>query len=1159
MPSASKVASQAIFQHTLPDVLRTLRSLPTSASEEEAVVKILSDVKAELLSPLTNVKVVAIQKAMYFTMLGYHLDYAFFPMVEAMSDRRYSYKRTAYLAASLCLSQTADVIPLTTGLLIRDLQSPNSSDQALALSFLSSICTPDLARDVVGHVVGLLDTRFSASIRKRATGCLYKLFLEYPEALRPVFIQLKEKVDDSSPKRDPDANVRSAVVCVLCELARRLPETYIGLAIPFYGMLSNIEGNWALIKIIKVFSYFVPYEPRLVKKLAGPLEELLAHTKAASVKYECYHTIMTTDLGKVPRLAELAVEGVESFLKETDQNLRFMGLASIGRHPSSHAAVLRPLTKVIRGCLGDEDTTIRRRAGLLLRDITTEKDLMSTAMDMLAHSVTNPPDTEWSNEVVLRIVELVQRDGYAHLKDVEWYVSVLLDLFRLPIDFFKHGEFLKQELMRIVLSVGTSGSFAVEALAQVLLDDPALLPPPPGVLSRDEGDKQHTGWHVLSAAAFACGEYTGHLSISKRLGVCSVLLGPAIRGYPAELQCTSLYAVGKLLTSVRREDAAAWESWEGGSTEGGSQRERCFQPFLSSVHSSVAEAARFVDELLQCDATGEVSTYLFSDPLLPVAAEAQEHCSAPDGVDLAELLCPFLPSLLPLSDSEESESEGEDVGPMDMDFVAPRPLQEEYAEYYLGEDSDAEEDNPNDPRERRPPRQPKKREERVDPAGRTRDLLAQKRRLVAMPQFKGSLTAPVWGGPGDEEEAADEVTRRLRHVDVRRGLTAADALPCTTHSYATLLEMAAQEKQRLPCSGSVGAAPLLSWSSEWLRVDVHRGGDPVSDTGSRRVLGLATVDRKTGVLQLSYRLSVEHSEERGIFGEEVGPLTDLRLAVDMSRLEKGGELSSLWEGIEIVHATTKSASKPSSGGLSKELVLATRLKPGASLSIDFHLSIHPLPTASRAMLELLKGGLPLVLHCLRHRQGQPISLGCLHIAASDFAPAGGGKPSKKKYSSRSIPVLSLDELTAEIARQSTDASCIDSEVRHQAVGCSQNDLLLTIPRLQTDLGLFPGHRFEKAMSLYTGVYFPSFSVPEQPLDAEEGREAASLRFNLSYVLVLLRANIVEQDEKPKRKEKKEKNRSKRSDVLIEVSVRSVAAPFTEQFLESILEVLESKV
>ena len=77
---------------------------------------------------------------------------------------------------------------------------------------------------------------------------LYKVFRKFPEALRPAFPRLKEKLED------PDPGVQSAAVNVICELARKNPKNYLSLAPVFFKLMTSSTNNWMLIKIIKLVS-----------------------------------------------------------------------------------------------------------------------------------------------------------------------------------------------------------------------------------------------------------------------------------------------------------------------------------------------------------------------------------------------------------------------------------------------------------------------------------------------------------------------------------------------------------------------------------------------------------------------------------------------------------------------------------------------------------------------------------------------------------------------------------------------------------------------------------------------------------------------------------------------------------------------------------------
>src|SRR5689334_5349096 len=76
--------------------------------------------------------------------------------------------------------------------------SPNLYEAGLALGCLSNICTTDLARELAADLVSML-TSSRPYIKKKACLVLYKIFLRFPDALRPAFPRLKEKLEDPDP------------------------------------------------------------------------------------------------------------------------------------------------------------------------------------------------------------------------------------------------------------------------------------------------------------------------------------------------------------------------------------------------------------------------------------------------------------------------------------------------------------------------------------------------------------------------------------------------------------------------------------------------------------------------------------------------------------------------------------------------------------------------------------------------------------------------------------------------------------------------------------------------------------------------------------------------------------------------------------------------
>lgn len=176
-------------------------------------------------------------------MLGYDISWAAFNIIEVMSSSKFTFKRIGYLAASQSFHDGTDVLMLTTNMIRKvscvtcgkiifareskmfalfwtfplfffssynhvylhhqDLNSVSMYESGVAMSGLACFVTPDLARDLSHDVMTLL-TSTKPYLRKKAVLLMYKIFLRFPDALRPAFPKLKEKLEDPDPGRlDP--------------------------------------------------------------------------------------------------------------------------------------------------------------------------------------------------------------------------------------------------------------------------------------------------------------------------------------------------------------------------------------------------------------------------------------------------------------------------------------------------------------------------------------------------------------------------------------------------------------------------------------------------------------------------------------------------------------------------------------------------------------------------------------------------------------------------------------------------------------------------------------------------------------------------------------------------------------------------------------------
>ena len=178
-------------------------------------------------------------------------------------------QRIGYLCASQSFYENTDVIMLTTNMIRKDLNSCNMYDAGCAMSGIACFVTEDLSRDLAMDIMSLLN-HTKPYLRKKAVLLMYKVLLKHPEALKPVFPRLKEKLED------PDPGVQSAAVNVICELARKNPRNYLALAPTFFKLMTNSTNNWMLIKIIKLVSLACA-PPALLRLCPRPPVSLPCH------------------------------------------------------------------------------------------------------------------------------------------------------------------------------------------------------------------------------------------------------------------------------------------------------------------------------------------------------------------------------------------------------------------------------------------------------------------------------------------------------------------------------------------------------------------------------------------------------------------------------------------------------------------------------------------------------------------------------------------------------------------------------------------------------------------------------------------------------------------------------------------------------------------
>ncbi|NXK49106.1 AP3D1 protein, partial [Chauna torquata] len=609
-----------MFDKNLQDLVRGIRN--HKEDEAKYISQCIDEIKQELKQDNIAVKANAVCKLTYLQMLGYDISWAAFNIIEVMSASKFTFKRIGYLAASQCFHEGTDVIMLTTNQIRKDLSSPNQYDTGVALTGLSCFVTPDLARDLANDIMTLM-SHTKPYIRKKAVLIMYKVFLKYPESLRPAFPRLKEKLED------PDPGVQSAAVNVICELARRNPKNYLSLAPLFFKLMTSSTNNWVLIKIIKLaFGALTPLEPRLGKKLIEPLTNLIHSTSAMSLLYECVNTViavlisLSSGMPNHSASIQLCVQKLRILIEDSDQNLKYLGLLAMSKILKTHPKSVQSHKDLILQCLDDKDESIRLRALDLLYGMVSKKNLMEIVKKLMIH-VDKAEGTTYRDELLTKIIDICSQSNYQYITNFEWYISILVELTRL--EGTRHGHLIAAQMLDVAIRVKAIRKFAVSQMA-MLLDNAHLI----------ASNTQRNGiCEVLYAAAWICGEFSEHLEEANQ--TLEAMLRPKVTTLPGHIQAVYVQNMVKLYASILQQKEQSGEK-EAAQEITQLMIERLPQ-FVQSADLEVQERASCILQLIKYIQKLQIKEVpvaeeviaLFAGELNPVAPKAQKKVPVPEG------------------------------------------------------------------------------------------------------------------------------------------------------------------------------------------------------------------------------------------------------------------------------------------------------------------------------------------------------------------------------------------------------------------------------------------------------------------------------------------------------------------------------------------------
>ncbi|XP_021727692.1 AP-3 complex subunit delta-like [Chenopodium quinoa] len=519
---ANSSIMDSFFQRSIDDLIKGIRlhSPESSTPLSSFLSKAIEEIRREIKSTDPQMKSTALLKLTYLhSIYGFEISWAAFHVVEVISYPQFNFKRIGYLAASATFNESTEVLLLVTNQFRKDLSSSNDFEVSLALQCLSIIGTPDLCRDLCNDLFTLLSST-RPYVKKKAIAVFLRVFNKYPDAVRVCFKRLVDNLESTDPQ------AVSAAVGVFCELSLRDTKTYLPLAPEFYRILLDCKNNWVLIKVLKMFAKLALLEPRLGKKIVGPICEIMQRSMAKSLVFECIRTVVSS-LSDHESAVKLASVKIKEFLSEDDPNLKYLGLQALSDLATKHLWAVLENKDVVLKSLSDVDSNIKLTSLRLLMSMVSEDNVAEITKVLVNYALKSDP--EFCNEILRSILVTCSGNYYEIVFDFDWYVSLLGEMARVP--HCQSGEEIENQLVDIGMRVKDARPELVK-VGRDLLVDPALL-----------GNPFLHG--ILSAAAWVSGEYVEFSSNPYEL--MEALLQPRTSLLPSLVRSVYIQSTFKVL------------------------------------------------------------------------------------------------------------------------------------------------------------------------------------------------------------------------------------------------------------------------------------------------------------------------------------------------------------------------------------------------------------------------------------------------------------------------------------------------------------------------------------------------------------------------------------------------------------------------------------
>ncbi|XP_031715463.1 AP-4 complex subunit epsilon-1 [Anarrhichthys ocellatus] len=472
----------------LGSFIRGITELTSKHEEEKLVQRELVSIKEQVSSPNTSMRQMKelMVRAIYCEMLGYEASFSYIHAIKLAQQGTALEKRVGYLAVSLFLNESHELLLLLVNTVLKDLQSTNLIEVCMALTVVGQM----FPKDMIPAILPLVEEKLNHPkeiIRRKAVLALYKFYLIAPNQVQHIHNKFRKALCDKDP------GVMAASLHIYLQMIQDNPEGYKDLTASFVTILKQVVGGklpmdfnyhsvpapWLQIQLLRILAFLGKNDQSSSEIIYEVLDESLRraeinHNITYAILYECVKCIYT--IHPKSELLEKAAKCIGNFVLSPKINLKYLGLKALTYVVQQDPKLALQHQMTIIECLDHPDLIIKRETLELLFRITNAQNVTVIVVKMLEFLRVNKDDYT-TIDLVGKVAELAEK----YAPDNEWFIETMSTVFSVGGDMMQPdipNSFLK------LLSEGVDSVeedrklrlFAVDSYLSLLQGEPGKLP-----------------------------------------------------------------------------------------------------------------------------------------------------------------------------------------------------------------------------------------------------------------------------------------------------------------------------------------------------------------------------------------------------------------------------------------------------------------------------------------------------------------------------------------------------------------------------------------------------------------------------------------------------------------------------------------------------------